>query len=707
MLNLATVSPKLDFLHDLIGRRDQQYRHAFWLKSNFEDIVWECHFDGTHTKHIDFNIAFPDGTRLIEAKHAVLLDTIKCFLCVQTHVDTTKGKKLNINSAYDRLGFAIKLIDYLLLHADNYPIHQHGLESLSSGELSAILLDIGSHANAYQGIYQWPQRLSQFLKTHIHSTELCILEDTLASLPKLQNNDIPVSAWKLTLTPTELALARAWLYLNNFYHLIKGPNIFNHTPNHRKLAAIIYANTLGGKQTNLPQLPELGYQIKTYTKREYQSAAVMQNKNSDHMLENTFLAYCNALQHLGLLNKLKLPVPVEALMALKQKKLINHLELLPLGRFRTLPSQVVFSSLRKALEFAMSYGDELVDSYLSAVKAAHQHGKTLRQWQQLSVDIKPYLTPLVRNMGVQRWFVHECDGNLPLASHNSIYYAKMRAHEGLWNLLLVLYGAIQLIIGTLMARRHSELATLMPTKCLDMNRRHLIFFVCKTGYDNKREKIARPIPIVAARLIVLLERLQTGLLEAGLIDNYHVLFAYPKPYGSGLIKRNWMQFNYAMDTFCDYIETPLNQDGQRFYIRQHQLRRFFAMLFFWGSSFGGMDTLRWFLAHTDVEHLYHYITESMPGEVLRGVQSNYVIERLKTYDHDVEQLADLLEQHFSTRKFDLLNTDELDAYVEDLIKEGQVIVEPEFFKDGTGKEYRILIKVKERHHVKKFDSSIG
>lgn len=225
MLNLAAVSPKLDFLHDLIGSRDQQYRDAFWLKSNFEDIVWECHFDGAHTKYIDFNIAFPDGTRLLEPKHGVLLDTIKCFLCVQTHADTTKGKKLNMDSAYTRLGFAIKLIDYLLLHTDDYPIHQHGLESLSSSELSAILLDIGSHANVYQGIYQWPQRLGQFLKIRIHSTELCILEDTLASFPMLQNNDVSVSDWKLALAPTELALARAWLYLRR-HALIKSPNFF-------------------------------------------------------------------------------------------------------------------------------------------------------------------------------------------------------------------------------------------------------------------------------------------------------------------------------------------------------------------------------------------------------------------------------------------------------------------------------------------------
>ena len=41
-----------------------------------------------------------------------------------------------------------------------------------------------------------------------------------------------------------------------------------------------------------------------------------------------------------------------------------------------------------------------------------------------------------------------------------------------------------------------------------------------------------------------------------------------------------------------------------------------------------------------------------------------------------------------------LDTDELDAYVEDLIKEGQVSVEPEFFTDGEGKDYRILIKIR-------------
>jgi hypothetical protein len=129
---------------------------------------------------------------------------------------------------------------------------------------------------------------------------------------------------------------------------------------------------------------------------------------------------------------------------------------------------------------------------------------------------------------------------------------------------------------------------------------------------------------------------------------------------------------------------------------KHQLRRFFAMLFFWGSSFGGLDTLRWFLAHTDVEHLYHYITETTPGSVLRGAQAHYATEQLQGYDQNAEELADLLEQRFDTRKFDLMEIDELDAYIEDLIEEGSVMIEPEFFKDAEGENYRILIQVKEK-----------
>ena len=50
------------------------------------------------------------------------------------------------------------------------------------------------------------------------------------------------------------------------------------------------------------------------------------------------------------------------------------------------------------------------------------------------------------------------------------------------------------------------------------------------------------------------------------------------------------------------------------------------MCFFWGSGFGSLDTLRWFMGHTNIEHVYHYITESTSGEVLRNVKTQFLLE---------------------------------------------------------------------------------
>ena len=123
------------------------------------------------------------------------------------------------------------------------------------------------------------------------------------------------------------------------------------------------------------------------------------------------------------------------------------------------------------------------------------------------------------------------------------------------------------------------------------------------------------------------------------------------------------------------------------------------MLFFWGNSFGGLDTLRWFLGHTDVEHLYHYITEATTGSVLQSVKASFAADCVKHHVSDCEELADLLEEHFGTRDFSVLDSDELDDYLQDLIEDGIVDVEPQFFDTAAGHSYRVLILVKRERHA--------
>ena len=43
-----------------------------------------------------------------------------------------------------------------------------------------------------------------------------------------------------------------------------------------------------------------------------------------------------------------------------------------------------------------------------------------------------------------------------------------------------------------------------------------------------------------------------------------------------------------------------------------------------------------------------------------------------------------------------METEELDAYIEGLIEEGQVEIKPEFMRDAEGEDYQILIEVQEK-----------
>ena len=118
------------------------------------------------------------------------------------------------------------------------------------------------------------------------------------------------------------------------------------------------------------------------------------------------------------------------------------------------------------------------------------------------------------------------------------------------------------------------------------------------------------------------------------------------------------------------------------------------MIFFWGNSFGGLDTLRWFLGHADLEHLYHYITEATPGEVLRGVKAAYLADSLAAGDKGVSnELAAALFSHFGTSEFTILDFQEVETYLETLIENHLLTVEPHFIKVDDLTTYRIVTKL--------------
>ena len=102
-----------------------------------------------------------------------------------------------------------------------------------------------------------------------------------------------------------------------------------------------------------------------------------------------------------------------------------------------------------------------------------------------------------------------------------------------------------------------------------------------------------------------------------------------------------------------------------------------------------MDTLRWFLGHTDAQHLWHYITESTPGLALRSVAAEWAAYGVKHSTREAELLASELTEHFGTSDFSVLEDEALTLYLEDLMEEGRLCIEPEFLDHG--RQYRIAV----------------
>lgn len=413
--------------------------------------------------------------------------------------------------------------------------------------------------------------------------------------------------------------------------------------------------------------------------------------------------YRKTLRSLGQLAEIGAEVPIIALKATSNLFNQDAFILKSKGRYHTLPHNIVLNSLRSAVEFALSYGPELLESVVAVIRAAKSSDNSCVTFAAAN-DIRPLLLPKIRAMGVRVWNLgfhmnyierSTIHSDKPRPSSND-YFVRLRNNEGLHELLRVFYGAVQLCIGTLMARRQGELRDLICGSALDQGKTFLLFFNRKSGVGSMRNREARPIPTVAVQLIELLQNFHERLVEIGVSNGKSKIFSYPNLHSGKPVMLSSTSYNASLEIFCDYIETPHNDNGERYYIRQHQLRRFFAMMFFWGNSFGGMDTLRWFLGHTDIEHLYHYITESTPGYVLRASKAYFGSELLKTNPNEAPQLADIVEKHFKTRNFMVLDSDELEEYVEELMIEGLVEIEPIFFEGPDGKAFQIAIKTVEK-----------
>ncbi|MBV5595308.1 hypothetical protein KUT98_23055 [Pseudomonas aeruginosa] len=699
MESTLSLPGELNFLNDISPLNKNRF-DSKWLLDDFDRNVWTFTFEGSHKFTIDFAIKLPDGELLTSQKHEELLLTFKNWINLQTSPFVNQGIYPAGSTAYNATRRVLYLIDYLLLNAEKLSIHSGGISHLTDSDLIILLKRLASSPTVIESIYSWQSKLSDFLKAQIRTIEQSEINLYSKRAPDILS---PCShPRQLQLNDDELILARVWLMKNNFYKKIGGHS-HRYNLDTRPIAKIIYRNTLVGFSYKY-HIPELSLEPQDGLETEFSSAPV-RAKNNKSMSAREWQRMYQALLSLEKLRDLGLNPPSNALALVSKLNLYRHLELSQTLRYRSIPVETFFYALRHAISFVLLHGKDILAGAAKAISMVKEDGISLS-----SIDgrerFRNDLSIPLQSLGVKYWnlahHIHSVESSRLKGTQGTDvrnFFDRFRRSEGLWELIRVYYGAVAIIIGTLMARRQGEITDLYPSTCLSPSKRHLIFANRKSGVFERRSVLHRPSPNIVAVIVNQIRDFQSALRQAGAISSEQNLFAYPDRYANGLVTRaSSVNYNRSIDYFCDYFQTARNQAGERFYIRQHQLRRGFASLFFWGNSFGSLETLRWFLGHTDAEHLYHYITESTPGSILISAKASYVTSILKDKNPEAEKISEILKLKFGITRFSVVDEFEMQQHIEDLIKEDKIHVEPEFIYTASGAQYRILVKIYEDQH---------
>ncbi|WP_394142512.1 integrase [Vibrio chagasii] len=736
-------------------------RQPEWLESSFPENKWVLTFSKTpKTIHWD-TVYLDDGKKLTDKKHQKLLNSFKYWITAVDNPFENGGKVISPTVVSIKVNKVIALINAVLLHSKELKIAKYHLLNVNDDFWLNILTKYAEHGN-FQGVYE----IDKHTKVLLNNASQSISDtDAQAFKEKFPYVTQDIAQDESFLFLAERDKACAWLFEQSYYY--DGERI-KYTGNSAALGKLLFDSKMLYHDINLPSYAELHIKAP----RRYSEYRAVENKDtSTGTNQKTISAYIEAIRLIHTNFEREDAASPSILSERVSSGHISQLvSLKKAGRTRTLPPAFVFNLIRQCYEFVKEHlpteegSTTLLDETLmlstARSKSTARNSNTLRPKE----NTLAWNEELHRGMNSTErgyWFQTEAINCLSseylkkgvkqvqaFADSDENRFERIRANESLFDLFSVLQGAIQVLVGAIMARRQDELIKLKSHGNLSPNvspfsekaaktEYNLIFKVKKTGSKGMNATIERPIPLSIARFIWQLEQFNIKASELKLCNGKLSLFNNLDSKLSQLSQLNSKTYNAHLDAVCDYLETDLveydNGEYRRNYVRQHQLRRFFAMAFFWSKGFDGMDALRWMLGHSDMEHLYQYISESETGAVLNGAKASVIvrgvvdstselaklegieevrkiiaerltgdsstpitIESVSEAAEDYDDEAYLTVPHISQ----LQKEQDIETEVIQLLEEGRITLEPEFFTieddDGnTTHTFNLILKIKD------------
>ena len=389
------------------------------------------------------------------------------------------------------------------------------------------------------------------------------------------------------------------------------------------LSTLLFEGEIASPLLNVPTSPELWLSEETRSTEYHRLNTENSEISAAEVTISTYILVAKLINTNILKDNASSP-SIEATNALSMRKIHDLVTLNPGGRTETLHPDVVFKLSRQSFEFVLKYQQDILDACLLAIsqgasKSVKSHSNKERPDKRHSTFIPEIHKNMsiaerghfmqtkvmstlnekaVKAMGIQQV--------LPFESVASDKYNAIRNNESLFELYGVLIGSCQYLTGIITARRQDELVSLKSSGNLSPNKNpfekgnedieyNLIFKLKKSGNGGKissNKTIERPITASIAKIIWRLEAFNELAISQGVVKGKTLdLFNNLDARMCHLTKATVKSFNAHLDSICDYFETPLvkmsNGELRRQYVRQHQLRRFFALLFFWQKRFQG------------------------------------------------------------------------------------------------------------------------
>ena len=217
-------------------------------------------------------------------------------------------------------------------------------------------------------------------------------------------------------------------------------------------------------------------------------------------------------------------------------------------------------------------------------------------------------------------------------------FYQLRKSPSMLDAIMVLIGSIVLIIGAMKPMRESELRHLRRG-CVSFSKGDGYWLSARQGKRSVAEtspELRRPIPSIVAKAILLLRQLTDGLKGiVGVQDKWLLdsLFALPtlSRYEARIEEVvSAPQLNQILDTFCDRVALPPDSMGRRWYIRVHELRKSFLIVFFWTYRYANLEAAAWIAGHMNVGQLYDYLQANFPGQELPALEAEYSSKMLRS-----------------------------------------------------------------------------